>query len=258
MQHTFAEKLLSLHCNTQAVSAVRIQPFPFPYNLGYNEMPPLGILTTLFMLATLAFSAHAWGAGSERHQGNPGIFDYYSLTLLWAPNYCADQEGGPDACSGKRHLGFVLRSLSPMFETGLWPEYCSEQTMTSLDRANHATLYPAMTLMERDWAQHGTCSDLSASSFLQLGKDLLASVKIPAVFGAADQRLTREEVLNAFTEANPDLPENALTVNCTDRYFNSVHLCYDKTGTLPTACSAREMATAARSCPATFIVRGVK
>lgn len=237
-----------------------MQPFAFPYNLGYIEMPHLSIATTLFMLAAMAFSAHAWGADNERRQGSPGIFDYYSLTLLWAPNYCADREGSPDACSGTRHLGFVLRSLSPMFETGLWPEYCTEQTMTALDRANYATLYPAVVLMEKDWAQHGTCSDLSPASFLQLGKDLLGSVKIPPVFNLPEQnlRMSREEIVRAFTKANPDLPDNALTVSCSDRYFNSVHICYDKTGTLPTACSAREAATAARSCPAGFVVRNVK
>jgi ribonuclease T2 len=223
-------------------------------------MPYLSIATTLVMLVTLGLSAQAWGAGNEHRQSTPGMFDYYSLTLLWSPSYCAEHEGGPGACRGIRHMGFVLQSLAPMFETGLWPEYCTEQTLSSLDRTTYATLYPAMPLMERNWAQHGTCTDLSPASFFQLGKDLISALHIPSAFINPDQpfKATREDITKAFLGANPDISENELAVNCNDRYFTSVHVCYDKTGTSPAPCGARELATAAKSCPASFTVRSVR
>lgn len=227
-------------------------------------MPYLSIATTLVMLTALVppSLAQAWDAasGNGGRPGKPGIFDYYSLYLRWAPSYCAEYEGSPQACSGTRHLGFVLRSLSPMFRSGLWPEYCSDQMLTPQDTAAFPTLYPSPSLMEKEWAQHGTCSDLAPLSYFQLGKDLLVAIHIPSALAKPEHAFSssREEIVRAFVQSNPRIQADGLTVTCSGRFLTGIHLCYDKTGTMSKACSKRESETALRSCPPIFTVRPVR
>ena len=43
----------------------------------------------------------------------PGSFDYYLLTLSWAPEFCATHEGNAPSseCGPAWHLGFVVHGL---------------------------------------------------------------------------------------------------------------------------------------------------
>ena len=63
--------------------------------------------------------------GGREHQ--PGVFDYYLLSLSWSPTYCADTgEARRDPqCSPRsgRPFAFVLHGLWPQYERG-WPRDC--------------------------------------------------------------------------------------------------------------------------------------
>ena len=48
-----------------------------------------------------------------------GSFDYYLLSLSWAPNYCAEHPGDNSSeCRAGNHKGFVLHGLWPQSNEG--------------------------------------------------------------------------------------------------------------------------------------------
>ena len=85
-------------------------------------MKRTNFLVFLFLLLAAA------SGFSQRHQtrratrGEPGVFDYYVLSLSWSPEFCYSHPGKPECQSG--HHGFVVHGLWPQFADG-YPENCS-------------------------------------------------------------------------------------------------------------------------------------
>src|ERR1700684_1900619 len=73
----------------------------------------------------LVFPALCVQAGHRHFQseGEAGIFDYYVLSLSWAPTYCLTHTADGAECSGKGY-GFVLHGLWPQYESGGYPDRC--------------------------------------------------------------------------------------------------------------------------------------
>ena len=74
-------------------------------------------LTCLLAGAVLLLNC-ASPAKTHRKQADntPGSFDYYLLTLSWAPEFCATHSSNASSseCDPTHHFGFVVH--------GLWPE----------------------------------------------------------------------------------------------------------------------------------------
>ncbi len=77
-------------------------------------------LTLLLLTVTNAFARH-------HHKKSPdaqaGQFDYYLLSLSWAPTYCLTHADDGAECSSKGY-GFVLHGLWPQYDAGGYPENC--------------------------------------------------------------------------------------------------------------------------------------
>jgi ribonuclease T2 len=179
----------------------------------------------------MAFTALAVQARHHhsRNEGNgePGQFDYYVLSLSWAPTYCLTHANDGDECSGKGY-GFVLHGLWPQYDAGGYPENCPTQFDLSADAAAKGrTIYPSERLMQHEWREHGTCSGLDALAYFTTADRATAAIKVPAPLQAppANQTLTADRITNLFQAANPQLPAGAMTLACNRAQLSEVRVC---------------------------------
>lgn len=163
-----------------------------------------------------------------RAESEAGVFDYYLLSLSWAPTYCLTHQG--EECSGKGY-GFVLHGLWPQFEAGGYPERCgSDRGLSDSAAAKGRTLYPSEQLMRHEWKEHGTCSGLDALAYFDTADRATAAVKIPPALESpeAARSLTTTQIMALFREANRSLPDGAMTVACSRGQMSEVRVCLTK------------------------------
>jgi ribonuclease T2 len=184
-------------------------------------------LTAAFVaLAALAVQARHHHARTDR-SGEAGQFDYYVLSLSWAPTYCLTHADDSQECSGKGY-GFVLHGLWPQFNSGGYPESCPTEFELSADAsAKGRTIYPSDRLMRHEWQEHGTCSGLDAREYFNMADRATAVAKIPTTLEAprSGQSLTSGRIVDLFQTANPQLPGGAITVICNRAELSEVRVC---------------------------------
>jgi len=188
----------------------------------------IGLFMILLAFATRAEPHHHHARGSG--EAKAGQFDYYLLSLSWAPTYCLTHTDDGAECSGKGY-GFVLHGLWPQYDAGGFPEDCPTRFQLSADAASKGrSIYPSARLMQHEWQGHGTCSGLDALSYFRTADRATASMNIPAALEAprADQNLTAAEIADLFRAANPQMPTDALTVACSRGGLSEVRLCLTK------------------------------
>jgi ribonuclease T2 len=195
---------------------------------------------SLCLLLLVTFSAAIGFASRHRNnqhqQGQPGVFDYYLLTLSWSPEFCHGHPDKPECQSG--HFGFVVHGLWPQYANGGYPESCSTQPGPS-DASSMTDIMPDPTLVAHEWSVHGTCSGLDADAYFKLIRQAFSSVKIPSRFSAPGQQfsLPPQQIKQAFLDANSQLKIEDLTVSCGNNYLTAVSVCLSK-DLQPTACQA--------------------
>ena len=184
-------------------------------------------LTTAFVaLAALAVQARHHHAPADR-SGQAGQFDYYVLSLSWAPTYCLTHANDSEECSGKGY-GFVLHGLWPQYDAGGYPENCPTQfELSASAAAKGRTIYPSERLMQHEWREHGTCSGLDAREYFNTADRATAVIKIPMALETprSDQSLTAEGIANLFQGVNPQLPGGGMTVACNRAQLSEVRVC---------------------------------
>jgi ribonuclease T2 len=181
-------------------------------------------------LSTVATIAQARHRHRNDHQGEAGVFDYYLLSLSWAPTYCLTHSDDGAECSNKGY-GFVLHGLWPQYDAGGYPEKCQTDNQLSEEAvAKGRTIYPSPRLMAHEWQTHGTCSGLSALEYFRTADRATAAVKIPAQFEAprSDLAFGAGQVLDLFRSANPGLPASSVTVACSRATVTEVRVCLTK------------------------------
>ena len=174
-----------------------------------------------------------------QNEGEAGVFDYYVLSLSWAPTYCLTHTDDGAECSGKGY-GFVLHGLWPQYESGGYPDRCDSQFQMSAEAASKGTtIYPSERLMQHEWQEHGTCSGLDPEAYFKLVRQAFASVKVPARLAAPNQMssMTPQQLKEEFVSGNPHLRAENLTVSCGNNYLTGVSVCLTKQ-LQPTACQA--------------------
>jgi len=192
-----------------------------------RKVPIRTILTAAVVsLAALAVQARHHHAPANR-TGQAGQFDYYVLSLSWAPTYCLTHRDDGEECSGKGY-GFVLHGLWPQYDAGGYPENCQTQfDLSAAATAKGRTIYPSEHLVQHEWREHGTCSGLDALGYFNTADRATAAIKIPAALEAprTNQSLTADRIANLFQGANPQLPEGAMTVACSRAELSEVRVC---------------------------------
>lgn len=208
-------------------------------------------LTALLLLTGLASDANAQRPYGERYDRDsrgrndqPGVFDYYVLSLSWSPTYCADRTdtGYEPQCDLRRRTrpyAFVLHGLWPQYTRG-WPQHCRSADRGYVPRpvANRMRdIMPSDKLIFNEYRKHGTCSGLGVDGYFDLARRLHDSIKIPARFtGLSDDRLTisPDELVSDFLSANPALKPDMIAVVCggSGNRLREVRICFDKGGRL--------------------------
>src|SRR5579872_6774258 len=134
-------------------------------------------------------------AAQDPRQNQPGKFDFYVLSLSWAPSFCdaaferAPDQAPPPEC-GQRAVPFVVHGLWPQYETG-FPEFC-QQPAPRLDRSvvsSMLDLMPAPRLIFNEWDRHGSCSGLSPRAYFETVRKARALVKIPSDYMAPSHEI---------------------------------------------------------------------
>jgi len=191
----------------------------------------------IYAVLTAAFVAFAALAVQARHHhtrtnqsGQAGQFDYYVLSLSWAPTFCLTHADNSEECSGKGY-GFVLHGLWPQYDAGGYPEKCSTQfDLSAAADAKGRAIYPSEHLVQHEWQEHGTCSGLDALTYFNTADHATAAIKIPSALEAprSNQRMTEDGIANLFQSANPQLPGGAMTVACSRAELSEVRVCLTK------------------------------
>jgi ribonuclease T2 len=194
-----------------------------------------GTLPRILILLLFATSAQA--------------FDYYLLTLSYAPDFCA-QPGGrkdPRECQPGRHIDFVVHGLWPQDERGRGPERCGPASPVSREIVRLMLNYiPTESLIQHEWATHGTCSGLGAADYFALVRKARDLVTIPGDLKQPQRELQlRPAGIEAkFTAANHGFPKDAIRVSCyRDAELQEIRVCFT-TGLSPRPCTA-----SAGECP---------
>jgi len=175
----------------------------------------------------------AQGDRGRAHQGTPGQFDFYVLSLSWSPSFCetGGRRGNNEQCERGRPYAFVVHGLWPQYERG-FPENCTEPAPW-IDNAlirSMLDLMPARKLVVHEWQAHGTCSGLEAERYFTTVREARAKVNIPARFVRLNDytMVAPDEVEDAFIAVNPGLAHDMIAVTCSRRYLSEVRICLGK------------------------------
>jgi ribonuclease T2 len=195
------------------------------------------------MRAALALFCALGLVTAARAEGEQaGDFDYYVMALSWSPNWCALEGDARDAdqCDPRHDYGFTLHGLWPQYEDG-WPSFC-RTVARDPSRAQSAAMADIMGsggLAWYQWKKHGRCSGLSAQDYFALARRAYGSIVMPEVFERLyeDIRLPASVVEDAFIEANPTLPRDAITITCRAGMIQEARICLTD-DLRPRACGA--------------------
>ena len=174
------------------------------------------------------------GSGPALADGETaGAFDYYVLSLSWSSSWCS-LEGdarGDDQCDPRHDYSFTLHGLWPQFDSG-YPSYCrtGERDPSRAETALMQDITGSAGLAWYEWKKHGRCAGLAAADYFALARRAYASVVIPPVLARLnrDVKLPASVVEQAFTEANPGLDPNAITITCDQGYIQEARICLTK------------------------------
>lgn len=177
------------------------------------------------------------GTARARHRANsadntPGSFDYYLLTLSWAPEFCATHGSSASSseCDPQRHFGFVVHGLWPENEDGSYPQHCAPaQPVAQATVQQMLPIMPDRGLIQHEWSTHGTCSGQDTQTYFADIQKAFHLVQIPPQYRAPAQMINANpaDIEQKFTEAN-HAPRGAFRVSCSNSEFVAVEACLTK------------------------------
>src|SRR5450755_2068138 len=152
-----------------------------------NKLLPILLLILICLSFNVSgFAKHKKSqSSSDTSSGAVGEFDYYLLTLSWAPEFCATNSAGRTSaeCDPKKHMGLVVHGLWPQYNTGKWPESCSTTPPVASATVDHMMpIMPGQSLIQHEWAKHGTCSGMTTQDYFAAIEKLYTGLNVPDEF----------------------------------------------------------------------------
>ena len=190
-------------------------------------------LILIFFVFIFASSYDEAEAKGERKGAVPGSFDFYVLSLSWSPSFCqsAGADRSPEQCKKGANKGFVLHGLWPQDEDG-YPSSCTpaEQNLSKYDLEAGAGLYPEQWLVKYQWRRHGTCSGEAPEQYFRMVKTAMERIRVPDGFKSVDASRTDvpAEIEKLFSDANPGLTADMISVSCRDKLMQDVRICFSR------------------------------
>lgn len=188
---------------------------------------------TIFALLILVLTASAFARNRHRStpQNSSGQFDYYLLSLSWAPTYCSEHPNDNSTeCRPGEHKAFVLHGLWPQSQSGPPPENCGSARPVSQQIVRQMLAYfPSASLIQHEWARHGTCSGLSASDYFAGVEQAFKTAQVPDAYKNLQQQSTLgpHEIEANFANTN-HAPEGAFRISCHNGELVGVEACMSK------------------------------
>ncbi len=196
-----------------------------------------------FVVGMLAVAAMS-GIGNAQNKGEPGKFDFYLMNLSWSPEFCSIQGTSPQ-CAARN--GFILHGLWAQNYDGTYPVFCSERPGPAHPEAN-LDITPDLSLLQHEWAKHGTCTTLSPEAFFAQEHKAYNSLKVPDVLLHIDHEIQMKpaEILDLFGKINPGFPPGSILLSCGNNRLTAIEACLSK-DLKPIACQGL------RSCRANVV-----
>ena len=199
----------------------------------------------------LCFLLVTGGMARSRRSGDrvaPGAFDYYILSLSWAPDFCErpNVQKDPRECGPGRRLGFVVHGLWPQLEDGGHPSQCAPSRPVAQDIVQRTLgLIPGEGLIQHEWRDHGACSGLPSAAYFDTVRRAYQTIVIPQEFKQPASRadLRPQEIEAKFVAANPRF-KDSFRVACGGGELSEVRVCMGKD------LSARPCSAHDSECPA--------
>jgi ribonuclease T2 len=190
------------------------------------------LLSALLLLALACSWTGTLFAKSEKKPPAPSTFDYYLLTLSWAPEFCASNPSGrtSDECNPNKHMGLVVHGLWPQYDNGKWPQDCASTPPVSSATVNRMMpIMPGSSLIQHEWAKHGTCSGLAVDQYFAAIEKLYNKLNVPDDFKKPSGSSTTNpsDIEQKFATAN-QAPAGAFRVSCPQNEFSAVEICLTK------------------------------
>jgi ribonuclease T2 len=173
----------------------------------------------------------------------PAPFDYYVLSLSWAPDFCAQPgaaAANPKECAAGRGTGFVVHGLWPEAAQGKSPESCGPSKSAAKNVVKIALPYMLSDgLIQHEWATHGTCTGLSPADYFFDVIQARSAVQIPVQMISVEVPLTESpvQIEEQFAAANAAFPKNAFRTACRNGALSEVRVCFTR-DLKPAACPA--------------------
>jgi ribonuclease I len=164
------------------------------------------------------------GTSFAKHKKQPpsdtasADFDFFLLTLSWAPDFCASNPKGRSSaeCDPKQHKGLVVRGLWPHYDNGKWPQDCATTPPVPSSTVKHMMpIMPGKQVIQHEWSNHGTCSGLSVKDYFGAIEKLYNGLQVPDDFQhpSSSTKTSAAEIEKKFAAAN-NAPKGALRVFC--------------------------------------------
>src|SRR5450755_1027386 len=199
-----------------------------------NKLLPILLLILICLSFNVSgFAKHKKSqSSSDTSSGAVGEFDYYLLTLSWAPEFCATNSAGRASveCDPKKHMGLVVHGLWPQDNDGKWPESCSTTPPVASATVDHMMpIMPGQSLIQHEWAKHGTCSGLSTQDYFAAIEKLYTGLHVPEDFKkpSSSAQTNASSVEKEFSSANY-ASAGAFRVSCPQNEFSAVEICLSK------------------------------
>ncbi len=162
---------------------------------------------------------------------------YYVLALSWSPEWCRTRTASRYdtlQCRDNR-FGWVLHGLWPNGIGPRHPAYCGEPVqLPAATLRKYLCATPSASLLQHEWAEHGTCGWKTPDAFFTQSTALYAALKRPSPARAR----TAGDLRTAFSAANPGFPRNGIFVGTRSGRLSEVRVCYDL-AYKPRACPQR-------------------
>ncbi len=165
-------------------------------------------------------------------EAKPGDFDYYVLSLSWAPAFCEDlRHRAMRECDPQRNTGFVVHGLWPERENGRSPDSCGNtQSLDETAVQEALSVMPDVGLVRHEWRAHGTCSALSPQQYFGLLTKAREKVEVPAPYRSPQRglRTSAFTVEQRFAQASKITQRGAIHVHCVGNQLAEVRFCLTK------------------------------
>lgn len=154
---------------------------------------------------------------------------YYMLAVAWGPYWReTNRDGRGHALTPRdRDVGFFLHGLWPNAADGDHPRYCSvtaARALTEAEMREHFCMMPSESLLQHEWAAHGTCGWDDPDAYFDQSADLWSALTPPQL----PERTTARAIRNAWAAANPHIRRDGIYLAATDDdRLREVRLCYD-------------------------------